>query len=56
MPLEKKKLQNELADPTVRQGLSDFGSALNQAQMLRLGARWGVRQASPQTILGVALK
>jgi hypothetical protein len=38
--LERKKLQNELADLTVSQGLSDLGSAFNPAKTTPTAARW----------------
>jgi hypothetical protein len=38
------KLQNELADPTVSQGLSNFESVLHQVKMSRQTARYSIRR------------
>ena len=43
IPLENKKLQNELADPTVSQGLSHLGSVLNHVKVPHRAARRGIR-------------
>ena len=44
MGLKKPKLQNELADPTDRQGFSNFGSALHEAKTSRHAARCSIRR------------
>jgi hypothetical protein len=42
--VEKQILQNELADPTVSQGLSSFESVLHQVKTSRQAARCSIRR------------